>query len=153
MPVPHFFATRSRRLVSLAVVAGAAICGVGVTAPPASAVTMATSDIAAHHAVTVTLSTQMRRQGDVVTSVLLQGPDPVTGRPGWSRCVDLPQSGLPVWTSLQVRLAYPATYTTSAYSDFACSNGYDYRWSTGPISSRFQHWVVYTSRSPKATLR
>ncbi|MCJ1714759.1 hypothetical protein [Curtobacterium sp. VKM Ac-2922] len=154
MPVPRLRTPlRRSRLVAISAAPLLVTCAVLGATPAAWAAPTTTSDVAAHHAVTVTLSTQMRRQGDVVTSVLLQGPDPVTGRPGWSRCVDLPQSGLPVWTSLQVRLAYPATYTTSAYSDFACSNGYDYRWSTGPISTRLQHWVVYTFRSPKITLR
>jgi hypothetical protein len=145
--------TRTRtRLVSSALAFGLAACGVVATTSPASADATRTSDLAAHHSITVTLSTLMQRRGDVVTSVLLQGPNPANGRPGWSRCVDLPQSGLPVWESIPVQLAYPATYTTSAYSDFACSNGYDYRWSTGRISSRFQHWVFYTFKPPVVSL-
>lgn len=127
----------------------AASDGIPSSPPPA----VDTSDLAAHHHVTVRLSTLMHRRGDVVTPVLIQGPDPYTGRPGWSQCHDLPQSGLPIWNDLDVRLAYPAVYTISSYSDFACSNGYDYRWSTGTIDTRFTHWIVYTFRSPKISLR
>ncbi len=115
--------------------------------------TGAAGDETAHHAVTVTFSTLMHRTGDVVTSVLLQGPDPETGRPGWSKCIDLPQSGLPTWTTVPVRLAYAADYTTSSYRDFACAGGFDYRWSAGTISTRFTHWTVYTFRAPRISLR
>lgn len=152
--------SRARRITAAAILAANLALGAGAAAPafadapvPSSPDAIGASDVAAHHSITVTLSTQMRRQGDVVTSVLLQGPNPDTGRPGWSRCVDLPQSGLPIWTDLPVRLASPARYTASSYSDFACSNGDNYRWSTGTIDTRFTHWVVYTIRSPKLTLR
>ncbi|KIC58526.1 hypothetical protein [Microbacterium hominis] len=153
--------SRARRLTATAILAATLALTGGAAAPafaempsdPAPPDAVTTSDYAAHHIRTVTLSTLMRRSGDVVTSVLLQGPDPATGRPGWSHCVDLPQSGLPIWVDLPVRLAYPGTYTASSYSDFACSDGYNYRWSTGTIDTRFTHWIVYTGREPRLSLR
>ena len=153
--------SRIRRLTAAAILA-ATLALVGGAASPAFAETppapappdaVGASDYAAHYQRTVTLSTLMVRHGDVVTSVLLQGPDPATGQPGWSRCVDLPQSGLPIWVDLPVRLAYPGTYTASSYSDFACSDGYNYRWSTGTIDTRFTHWLVHTSTAPRISLR
>lgn len=114
---------------------------------------IASADDAAHHDITVRLSTLAHRTGDVVTSVLLQGPDPETGRPGWSRCIDLPQSAVPTWNELPVQLAYPAEYTASSYKDSACADGFNYHWSTGTISTRFTHWSVYTFRAPRISLR
>lgn len=139
---------------TIALAAGAAAPAFAETPPaPVSPEPIAASDLAAHHQITVTLSTLMQRHGDVVVSVLIQGPNPDTGRPGWSRCADLPQSGLPIWTDLPVRLAYPAVYTVSSYSDFACSDGYNYRWSTGTINTRYAHWLVHTGTGPRISLR
>ncbi|WP_156122648.1 hypothetical protein [Microbacterium hominis] len=105
--------------------------------------------IVAHHASAVTLSTMMQRRENVVASVLLQGPDPSTGRPGWSRCVALPQSGPPTWADLPVRLAFAADYIVTSYDDFACTDGQGYRGSVGTISTRFAHWIVSASDPPR----
>lgn len=151
----------TRRFAAAVIIATTLALGGAAAAPafaettpaPAPVDSVGASDYAAHYQRTITLSALMSRHGNVVTSVLLQGPDPATGRPGWSRCVDLPQSGLPIWVDLPVRLAYPATYTASSYSDFACSDGYNYRWSTGTIDTRFPHWLVHTGTGPRISLR
>ncbi|MBP2456951.1 hypothetical protein ABID70_002475 [Clavibacter michiganensis] len=160
----HPTAPRPRRIrVALAalVIAGAALAGVG-TAPAerasaAPAVPTGGDPLAASDAYvrqqTVRFSTHMQTYGDVVVSILVQGPNPANGRPGWSRCVDLPQSGLDTWTEIGVGLLANARYTVSSYSDFACSRGANYRWTTGTVDTRFSHWIVYPIRSPKWTLR
>ncbi|WP_199689034.1 hypothetical protein, partial [Clavibacter lycopersici] len=100
---------------------------------------------------TVRFSAHMQRYGDVVVSIYVQGPNPDNGRPGWSRCVDLPQSGLNTWTEIGVQLLANARYTVSSYSDFACSRGANYRWTTGSVDTRWTHWIVYPIRSPHVT--
>jgi len=171
-------APRPRRIrVALAalVIAGSALAGVGTapaeraSAAPAAAATAATTGAAAATTATagdpiaasdayvrqqtVRFSTHMQTYGDVVVSILVQGPNPANGRPGWSRCVDLPQSGLNTWTEIGVGLLANARYTVSSYSDFACSRGANYRWTTGTVDTRFTHWIVYPIRSPKWTVR
>jgi hypothetical protein len=162
-------APRPRRtLVALAalVIAGSALVGVGAApAAPASAATVPSAPGSAAPAgdpsasawrpdrVTLHLETRMFRRGFVVTSVLLQGPNPENGRPGWSRCVDLPQSGQDRWVGLDVRV-YAGVYRATTYSDFACSPEAAYVASPGYIDTHvFRHWAVYTSRTPKAALR
>ncbi|PPF56292.1 hypothetical protein C5C13_10915 [Clavibacter michiganensis] len=167
---------RTRVALAALVIAGSALVGVG-TAPaaqasaaavavaaPASATTVDYGTASAAPAgdpsasawqpdrVTLHLETQMFRRGFVVTSVLLQGPSPENGRPGWSRCVDLPQSGLDRWVGLDVRV-YRGDYRATAYNDFACSRESAYVGSIGYIDTRvFHNWAVYTSRTPKPTL-
>ncbi|MBF4622798.1 hypothetical protein [Clavibacter sp. VKM Ac-2872] len=162
---------RTRVALAVLAIAGSALVGVG-TAPAAqaSAAAPATASAATTTAVapagdpvaasdysvrqqTVHFSAHMQRYGDVVVSILIQGPNPGNGRPGWSRCVDLPQSGLPIWTDIGVGLLANARYTVSSYSDFACSRGANYRWTTGTVDTRWTHWIVYPIRSPHVTLR
>jgi hypothetical protein len=169
---------RSRVALAALVIAGSALVGVG-TAPaapasaaaPAAAVAPATVTTVAsapgsaapagdpsasawrYDRVTLHLETQMFRRGFVVTSVLLQGPNPENGRPGWARCVDLPQSGQNRWVGLDVRV-YAGVYRATTYNDFACSPEAAYVASPGYIDTHvFRHWAVYTSRTPKAALR
>ncbi|WP_043675874.1 hypothetical protein [Clavibacter michiganensis] len=141
-PRPRF--RRSR--VALAALAVVASFGAVVGSAPAPA-------SASARVQTVHFSTHVHLYGDVVVSVLVQGPNPGNGVPGWSRCVDLPQSGRDTWTDIGVGLVANARYTVSSYSDFACSRGANYRWTTGAVDTRFTHWDVYTIRSPKWTLR
>ncbi|CAQ00952.1 hypothetical protein ACR8AL_00940 [Clavibacter sepedonicus] len=163
---------RTRVALAALAIAGSALAGVG-TAPaaqasaapvaaPAGAATTATvapagDPVAASDRYvrrqTVHFSAHMQRYGDVVVSILIQGPNPGNGVPGWSRCVDLPQSGLPIWTDIGVDLLANSRYTVSSYSDFACSRGANYRWTTGTVDTRWTHWIVYPIRSPHVTLR
>lgn len=166
---------RTRVALAALVFAGSALVGVGtapaaqasaaVVAAPASATTVDYGTASAAPAgdpsasawrydrVTLHLETQMFRRGFVVTSVLLQGPNPENGRPGWSRCVDLPQSGLNRWVGLDVRV-YRGDYRATAYNDFACSRESAYVGSIGYIDTHvFRNWAVYTSRTPKPSLR
>lgn len=168
---------RTRLAVAALAIAGSALAGIGAAPaaqasndPAAPATTTSLTSAAGSTAVapvgdpltasayyvrrqTVHFSAQMQRYGDVVVSILVQGPNPGNGAPGWARCVDLPQSGLPIWTDIGVDLAANARYTVSSYSDFACSRGANYRWTTGTVDTRFTHWIVYPIRSPKWTLR
>ncbi|MBM7412475.1 hypothetical protein JOE38_002298 [Clavibacter michiganensis] len=155
---------RTRVALAALAIAGSALVGVGTapaSAAPASSTTTAVAPVgdpvAASDAYvrrqTVRFSAHMQRYGDVVVSILVRGPNPGNGAPGWSRCVDLPQSGLPIWTEIGVDLLANARYTVSSYSDFACSRGANYRWTTGTVDTRFTHWIVYPIRSPKWTLR
>jgi hypothetical protein len=169
---------RTRLALAALVVAGVALVGVGAapassaSAAPAASVAAPASGTAVAYApsgaapagdpsasawrydrVTLHLETQMFRRGFVVTSVLLQGPNPENGRPGWSRCVDLPQSGQDRWVGIDVRV-YAGTYRTTTYDDFACSPQDAYVASPGYIDTHvYRHWAVYTSRTPKAALR
>ncbi|RIJ51232.1 hypothetical protein DZG00_09655 [Clavibacter lycopersici] len=154
---------RTRVALAALVVAGSALVGVGAapaaqaSAAPATGSAPAGDPVAASdHYVrrqTVRFSAHMQRYGDVVVSIYVQGPNPDNGRPGWSRCVDLPQSGLNTWTEIGVQLLANARYTVSSYSDFACSRGANYRWTTGSVDTRWTHWIVYPIRSPHVTLR
>lgn len=147
---------RPRVALAALAVAGAALVGVGAApAASASAAPTAATTVASawrYDRVTLHLETQMFQRGFVVTSVLLQGPNPENGRPGWSRCVDLPQSGQNRWVGLDVRV-YAGTYRATTYNDFACSPEAAYVASPGYIDTHvYRHWAVYTSRGPKATL-
>ncbi|OUE20786.1 hypothetical protein BFL34_01604 [Clavibacter michiganensis] len=158
---------RTRVALAALVIAGSALVGVGTApaAPASAAAPSATTTTVAPagdpvsasdyyvRRQTVRFSAHMQRYGDVVVSILVQGPNPGNGRPGWSRCVDLPQSGLPIWTEIGVDLLANARYTVSSYSDFACSRGANYRWTTGTVDTRWTHWIVYPIRSPHVTLR